>query len=82
VPVQAVIETYTVLFSRSGDVERGWVVGRVDGGEGKRFVAVVEQKGSLRELVSKEGVGRRGWVRKEEEGEERNIFGFGAEARI
>jgi len=55
-------------------------VGGVDGGE--RFVAVVEERGCLRELVGKEGVGRRGWVRMEDEDGGRNIFGFEAEARL
>jgi len=79
-PREAVVETYTVSYARSGEVERGWVVGRVDGGE--RFVAVVEERGCLRELVGREGVGRRGWVRMEDEDGGRNIFGFEAEARL
>jgi len=73
------VETYTVSYARDGEVETGWVIGRV---EGDRFVAVVEEGSSLRELVGREGVGRRGWVWVEEEGEGRNVFAFGSEPRL
>ncbi len=53
------IETYTAVYDREGDPARGIIVGKSD--DGRRFVANAPgDKGLLKDLVSKEGVGRKG----------------------
>jgi acetyl-CoA C-acetyltransferase len=58
---RALIETYTVIFTREGVPERGVVVGRTD--SGGRFLASTPQgRDALDDLLSREGVGRTGSV--------------------
>ncbi|MDG2308611.1 MAG: acetyl-CoA acetyltransferase [Candidatus Binatia bacterium] len=53
------IETYTAVYDRAGAPERGIIAGRSD--DGRRFVANTPgDKDLLLDLVSKEGVGRKG----------------------
>ncbi len=59
----AVVETYTVAFSREGAREQGIVVGRLDGGIGARFFANTEADPALlSSMTQEEFVGRRGRV--------------------
>jgi len=58
----AVVETYTVIYDRDGQPERGIVVGRLE--DGRRFIANTEtDAGVLEAMISEEAVGRRGHVR-------------------
>lgn len=53
------IEAYTAVYDREGAPERGIITGRSD--DGKRFIANTPgDKDLLQDLVSKEGVGRKG----------------------
>lgn len=53
------VETYTAVYDREGAPERGIIAGRSD--DGRRFVANTPgDKDLLLDLVSKEGVGRKG----------------------
>ncbi|KAA8570519.1 hypothetical protein EYC84_002788 [Monilinia fructicola] len=73
---EAVIETYTVQFSRRNEPEIGFVIGRLKK-NGKRFVANAGDEKTLRSLVKDDGeevIGRSGWVWMEENGK-RNLFG-------
>jgi acetyl-CoA C-acetyltransferase len=55
----ATVETYTVQYNRSGDPERGIVLGRTDKGE--RFMAnTISDVGFLSEFVTSEQVGTKG----------------------
>lgn len=57
----ASVETYTVLFGRGGDPERGIVIGRLDSGE--RFLANTPQDTALlTEIMTREWVGATGRV--------------------
>ena len=68
---RAVIETYTVVHSRDG-YRGGIVIGR--DAEGRRFVAVTpDDEATLRDLESREGVGRSGTVGGHPDGK-RNLF--------
>ena len=59
------IETYTALYNREGAPERGIILGRTDDGE--RFIAnTPADPALLLELVSDEGVGRKGTLSVEE----------------
>lgn len=63
----AVIETYTVAHARSGEPERGIVVGRLP--DGRRLLAIVDgDRADLESLESAEGVGREGSVRTGDDG--------------
>jgi acetyl-CoA C-acetyltransferase len=63
----ATIETYTVAHERSGEAERGIVVGRT--ADGCRFLAIVDgERSDLESLERGEGVGRRGRVVAGEDG--------------
>ena len=67
----AVIETYTVTHDRDG-YRSGIVVGRDEAS--RRFLAVTpEGEAALRDLESREGVGRRGTVARHPDGK-RNLF--------
>jgi acetyl-CoA C-acetyltransferase len=56
------LETYTVLYDREGEPERGIAIGRLDGGE--RFLANTPPDRDLLEaFAAREEVGRRGRVR-------------------
>ncbi len=58
---RATIETYTVLYDRDGQPNRGLVVGRLD--DGRRFLAnTPDDHAGLESLVAREGVGRTGVV--------------------
>ncbi|KAJ9629407.1 hypothetical protein H2203_001780 [Taxawa tesnikishii (nom. ined.)] len=74
---EAVIETYTLDYSRSGAPTRGHVVGRLLR-NGHRFLANHGDERTLQELGSwtREQVGRRGYVRTDssEDGNGRNLF--------
>ncbi|KAF1812287.1 acetyl-CoA acetyltransferas-like protein [Eremomyces bilateralis CBS 781.70] len=74
---EAVVETYTVEFSRDGSPERGHVVGRLTS-NGKRFLANHADARTLKELASweKEPIGRSGWVWQAKDDPQRNIFSF------
>jgi hypothetical protein len=67
-------QTYTVEFNRDGSPLRGHVVGRLNNGH--RVLANEGEEGTLVQLASgsKEQVGRKGFVRIEEDG--RNLFVF------
>ena len=68
---RATIETYTVIYAREG-YRDGVVIGR-DGQE-RRFVAVTpNDEATLRDLESREGVGRTGSVARHPDGK-RNLF--------
>jgi hypothetical protein len=64
-PVPGTIETYTVEYDRAGKPFRGWVIGRLNGGE--RFMANVDtekEKSTVRILTDGqvEPIGMAGWV--------------------
>ncbi|HYC00786.1 MAG TPA: acetyl-CoA acetyltransferase [Candidatus Limnocylindrales bacterium] len=64
------IDSYTVIYSRTGEPETGVIVGRLDSGE--RFLAHTPGDAALlEELVTREGVGRRGSV---QAGQPVNLF--------
>jgi acetyl-CoA C-acetyltransferase len=53
------IEAYTALYDREGEPARGIILGRSD--DGKRFIANTPgDRELLRDLVAREGVGRKG----------------------
>jgi acetyl-CoA C-acetyltransferase len=55
------IETYTVIYGRDGEPERGIVIGRLE--DGRRFVAnTPEDRAVLEGLIGREAVGLRGTV--------------------
>jgi acetyl-CoA C-acetyltransferase len=57
-----VLETYTVLYDRDGQPERGIAIGRLEGGE--RFLAnTPADRDALDAFAAREQVGRRGRVR-------------------
>ncbi|MCZ6641536.1 MAG: acetyl-CoA acetyltransferase [Gammaproteobacteria bacterium] len=57
----ATVETYTVLFDRQGEPERGLIIGRLD--NGARFVAFTSNEATLlNNLTSESPIGRRGQV--------------------
>ncbi|MBI1338852.1 acetyl-CoA acetyltransferase [bacterium] len=65
------IETYTVIHSREG-YRMGIVIGRDE--QDRRFVALTpDDEATLRDLESREGVGRRGVVARHPDGK-RNLF--------
>jgi hypothetical protein len=68
------IQTYTVEFNRDGSPLRGHIVGKLKNGH--RVLANEGDKGTLVQLASgiKEQVGRKGFVRNDEDG--RNLFVF------
>ena len=76
---EAVVESYTVEFSRDGAPMRGHIIGRLRA-SGHRFIANHGDEGTLTQLASqtKEQIGRTGWVRNEE-GTGRNLFTFSSE---
>ena len=56
------METYTVLFDRQGEPERGLIIGRLD--SGARFVAFTSNEAALlSNLTSESPIDRRGQVR-------------------
>jgi acetyl-CoA C-acetyltransferase len=58
---EGTLETYTVLYDRSGAPEHGVAVGRL--GDGRRFLAQVRgDRAALETFVAQEEVGRRGRV--------------------
>jgi acetyl-CoA C-acetyltransferase len=58
------IETYTVVHGRSGEPERGAVIGRLE--DGQRFLAVVKgDRRVLEAMEREEQVGRSGVVASE-----------------
>lgn len=58
----ATVETYTVLFDRQGEPERGLIIGRLD--SGARFVAFTSNEAALlSNLTSESPIDRRGQVR-------------------
>ncbi|HEX5776590.1 MAG TPA: acetyl-CoA acetyltransferase [Caulobacteraceae bacterium] len=68
---RATVETYTVIHAREG-YRDGVVIGRDE--QGRRFVAVTpNDEATLRDLESREGVGRTGTVARHEDGK-RNLF--------
>jgi hypothetical protein len=79
----AVIETYTVDWDRSGKPERAHIVGRLKG-SGERFVANEGDEGTLRLLAGtgREPVGLVGVVRADEKEEGRNLFSLGEGAKL
>ena len=62
----AKIETYSIVFGRSGEPEKGLVVGRlgeIDDQRAKRFLALIEgDKNTLLSMTQEEFVGRKGIV--------------------
>jgi acetyl-CoA C-acetyltransferase len=59
---QCTIETYTVIYDRSGAPELGVIIGRLD--DGRRFVAnTPSDRMLLEDFVSMEEVGRKGLVK-------------------
>ncbi|KAM3065366.1 hypothetical protein ACMFMG_011510 [Clarireedia jacksonii] len=80
---RAVIETYTVQYSRGNEPERGFIIGRLKD-TGERFIANTGDAATLKMLVrdnDKEVIGKEGWVWREEDGD-RNLFGFERGARL
>ncbi|KAK6535646.1 hypothetical protein TWF694_002101 [Orbilia ellipsospora] len=67
---EAIIETYTVSFQRSGEPETGYIVGRLKNSN-HRFVANHADKHTLDALCSttSEPIGKSGWVHCDKEGE-------------
>ncbi|MCZ6853157.1 MAG: acetyl-CoA acetyltransferase, partial [Gammaproteobacteria bacterium] len=58
----ATVETYTVLFSRQGEAERGLIIGRLD--DGGRFIAFTPNDDELlKNLTLDSPIGQRGQVR-------------------
>lgn len=80
---EAVVETYTVEFSRDGSPLRGHVVGRLRSG-GKRFLANHGDEETLRLMAGGkvEVVGRSGWVWQDEKKKGRGLFAFAKPARL
>ncbi|KAI5358138.1 Putative thiolase-like protein type 1, additional [Septoria linicola] len=72
---ECVVETYTVEFARDGSPSKGFVIGRLLK-NAHRFLANHADAETLKELSSWEiePIGRRGWVRAEQDG--RNVFTF------
>ncbi|KAM3423890.1 hypothetical protein BST61_g1285 [Cercospora zeina] len=70
---EAIIETYTVQFARDGKPGKGFVIGRILK-TAERFIANHADAQTLAELSSwdVEPIGRRGWVRNDEDG--KNVF--------
>ncbi|MCZ6616883.1 MAG: hypothetical protein O7E57_02030 [Gammaproteobacteria bacterium] len=69
----ATVETYTVLFNRQGEPERGLIIGRLD--DRTRFVAFTpNEEALLRNLTRSSPIGQRGQVRQEGS---TNLFEFG-----
>jgi acetyl-CoA C-acetyltransferase len=59
---KASVETYTVLYGRDGEPERGIIVGRL-AGDGPRFIAnTPDDRDALERFASVENVGREGAV--------------------
>jgi acetyl-CoA C-acetyltransferase len=59
----AEIETYTVVYDREGAPARGIVVGRLAAGGGRFLANTPDDRALLEDLLTREGVGRRGEVR-------------------
>ncbi|KAL4947582.1 hypothetical protein BDW69DRAFT_204240 [Aspergillus filifer] len=82
---EAVLETYTVDYNRSGLPVRGHIVGRMMS-NGHRFLANHADENTLKQLCSMktEPIGRRGWVRNESLNgiNGRNLFSFEPEGRL
>ncbi|KAJ9664521.1 hypothetical protein H2198_000172 [Neophaeococcomyces mojaviensis] len=79
---EAIVETYTVDYNRSGMPVRGYIVGRIKC-NGHRFLANHGDENTLKQLCSTrtEPIGRSGWVRNERLSG-RNLFSFEAEGRL
>ncbi|NOX52502.1 MAG: acetyl-CoA acetyltransferase [Gammaproteobacteria bacterium] len=68
------VETYTVLFGRNGEAEKGLIVGRLDNTD--RFVAYTKSEPSiLQDLLSNDPIGRTGTV---SSNGKTNLFEFSA----
>jgi acetyl-CoA C-acetyltransferase len=67
-----VVDSYTIVYGRSGEPEQGIVLGRLDG-DGRRFIAnLPTQVGVLQQFAGDEGVGRKGTVAPGDDG--RHVF--------
>lgn len=73
-------KTYTVEFNRDGSPLRGHIIGRLNNDH--RFLANDGDESTLKQLAGslKEQVGKKGWVRTEDDG--RNLFVFDKEAKL
>ncbi|CAG8976842.1 hypothetical protein HYALB_00012659 [Hymenoscyphus albidus] len=80
---EAIVETYTVDFSRDGKAKRGFIVGKLCK-KGHRFLANEEDKATLLQLASdeREPIGRKGWVKSAGNGKGRNLFCFDAAEKL
>jgi hypothetical protein len=80
---EAVVETYTVEFSRNGSPLRGYIVGRSKSNN-KRFVANHGDESTLRQMASGVGeiVGKSGWVWQDTEKSGRSLFAFEKPAKL
>jgi hypothetical protein len=80
---EAVVETYTVEFSRDGSPLRGHVVGRLKSNN-KRFLANHGDEETLRQMAGGGGeiVGRSGRVWQDEKKYGRGLFAFDKPARL
>jgi len=80
---EAVIETYTVDWDRSGKPEKAHIIGRVRS-SGERFVANEGDEATLRFLAGagREPIGLVGTVRGDEKEEGRNLFSLEEAARL
>lgn len=78
---EALIETYTVEFNRSGAPAKGFIVGRLTRSN-DRFVANTGNTKTLQQLSSgnSEPIGRVGWVKRSNEGG--NLFTFEQSAKL
>ncbi|KAL1960291.1 hypothetical protein VTO42DRAFT_8251 [Malbranchea cinnamomea] len=74
---EAVIETYTLDYTRDGRPQCGFVIGRLKK-NGHRFIANHADENTLRQLASttEEQIGRTGYVRGDPEQKGRNLFTF------
>ncbi|QVM07084.1 hypothetical protein D8B26_001787 [Coccidioides posadasii str. Silveira] len=74
---EAVVETYTVEYSRDGTPLRAYVVGLLKSNN-HRFIANHGDENTLTQLcnISEEPIGRTGYVRSDSDKKERNLFSF------
>ena len=75
-------QTYTVEFDREGAPAKGFIIGRLIGDSGGRFIANAGNKKTLEQLATRtsEPIGRFGWVKADANG--RNLFYFDRGAHL
>jgi hypothetical protein len=80
---EAVVETYTVEFSRNGSPLRGYIVGRLKSNN-KRFLANHGDESTLQNMANGVGeiVGKSGWVWQDTEKSSRSLFAFSTPTKL